>query len=165
MVAPATAQADSKPAGDADAFLNLIIRLRDKGQADVVKAKEVPGKVILRQDRVSDYLYEVTREGKTSAVGFLPEDPFVTRGFAGPEHQREESTKAAQATIVINVPQTRMAVAESGKLGIRIYKINSGVVVERITPAELEKLLSENEVALKAEITGAELGRAATPSQ
>ena len=164
-VSLAMGQTTSKPALESDTFLNFVIKLRDNGSSEVVQAKEVPGKVILRHDRVSDYFYEVTREGKTFAVGFLPEDPFVTRAFRDNERQGEQRRRADTATIVVNVPQTELTVAKSGKLGIRVYKIDNRVGVDEISPAEFEKLRSEGQITLKFEITGTELSRAVVPKQ
>src|SRR5713226_5373844 len=79
----ASSQTDSQPAKSS--FLNLVIKLRDKGVPEILKAKEVPGRVILRHDRVSDYFYEITKGGSTFAIGFLPEDPFAMRSFRGAE--------------------------------------------------------------------------------
>ena len=165
MVSPAIGQTTSKSAPEADTFMNFVIRLWDNGSSEIVQAKEVPGKVILRHDRVSDYFYEVTRDGKTFAVGFLPEDPFVTRAFRDTERQGEQRGQAATATIVVNVPETRLAVAKSGKLGIRVYKIDNATGTDEITPAEFEKLRAEGQIALKFEITGTELRRAVVPKQ
>ncbi len=147
----------SKSTSPVDSFLNLVIKVHEKSAPEVMKATQVPGKVILRQDAASNYLYEITKDGKTFVVAFLPEDPFVTRAFRDAEHQHEQAGKTSSPTIILNVPQTDLRAAQSGTVGIRLYKVNAGVGLDSISPSAFEDLKSQHQLTLMLDISGREL--------
>ena len=139
----------------AETYLNLIITLHENGIPTLLKATQVSGKLIMRQGPSSSYIYEITRDGDTLAVGFLPEDPFLVRGFTKPDRPETENVGHSEsATIILNVPHTDMEAATKGRIGLRFYKLRHGSQFQRIDPATLKRLVAEGTVALEAELPG-----------
>jgi hypothetical protein len=144
------------PSSQGDSYLSLIVKLHDKGPPELVKATEVPGRLIVRKESSSNFIYEITKDGKTFQVGFIP-DPFIVRSFADPQsEQRENIGKAKSATILLNVPDTDAEAVAKGRIGIKFYKLRDGTPnPETMTIPTFKELRSESRVALQSDL-GAE---------
>jgi hypothetical protein len=148
-----------------DSFLNLIIKLRRDGPPQVLKATQVAGRLIVREEPPSSYIYEFRKDDKTISVGFLPEDPFTVRGFADPTNSRQETLgRAKSPTIILNVPHTNLASASGGRIGLRLYRLKSGASIETISAATLESLRVRDRVSLQLEVPPATFGAAISES-
>jgi hypothetical protein len=134
-------------------FLALIIRLEESRSARIENATEVPGKLIAPPGPSSKFIFEVTRDGQPFAVGFLPEDPFVSRSFPDPKtHRKEQVGQTKSATITLNIPDTNAAAAAAGRIGIRFYALRQGTDVRRIDSEVFKKLLADSKITLRFEL-------------
>jgi hypothetical protein len=108
--------------------MNLVLRVSKSGPAQVLKATEVKGSVIPRKQPNPAYFFAITKNNKPSSAEFLPEDPFLVRGFIDPAHKEkgEKLMHAESATIIVNVPKTDIAAAHS--LGLQLYSIAPNAV-------------------------------------
>lgn len=134
---------DQEPARSS--YLHLVVRISEKGGFEILKASEISGKVILRKQPTSNFLYEVTSGQRTLAVETLPEDPFVVRGFSDPDGQlghKFERTEAA--TIVLKVPNLNLEQASRNAINVRLYEAQPGQLTERITPSTVQNLKERN---------------------
>ncbi len=152
---------EGKNAAAAESFLNVVLRIKPDAPAEVLKATEVSGKLISRGEAVSDFIYEITRDNRTLMVGFLPEDPFLVRGFEDPAHKRGENLgQGKSATIVFNVPETDMASATQGRIGFRYYKVQSGTEVDAISPTVLNELKERHRLTTEFDLSPHQLALA-----
>jgi|HubBroStandDraft_1064217.scaffolds.fasta_scaffold98496_2 hypothetical protein len=153
------AQASEKESSHDETYLNLVVKLQSSGSPEILKATEVSGKLIMRKEPSSRFVYEITKDGKTFLVGFLPEDPFVVRGFADPKHERQEDTaKTESATIILSIPNTDADAAASGRIGIRFYKLRAGSASpETMTVPIFKELLGESKAALQFDLSAGAL--------
>jgi hypothetical protein len=143
----------------AETYLNLIIKLQENRTPALLKATQVSGKLIMRQGPSSSFIYEITRDGETLAVGFLPEDPFLVRGFTKPGPlQTENIGHSDSATIILNVPHTNTEAAAKGRIGLRFYKVQHGSPIESIDPSILKKLTADGNVSLEFDLPAGTLG-------
>jgi len=134
-------------------FLALIIRLEESRTPRIEKATEVTGKLIAPPGPSSKFIYEITRDGQPFAVGFLPEDPFVSRSFPDPKAQQKEQVgQAKSATISLNIPDTDAAAAAAGRIGIRFYALRPGTDIRRIDSEVFKKLIADSKISLRFEL-------------
>jgi hypothetical protein len=136
-------------------FLNLTIRLRDDGTSEILRATQVDGRLIERKLPATNYVYEIVKDGKPFAVGFLPEGSFAWRGFKPLDGGTEKTGKAKSATITLNIPDTDLDSAKLGKIGLRIYEIHPGIELDTINLAVLKKLLADQKAAIQFELPSA----------
>ncbi len=145
-------RSDRKPT---ESFLNLTVRLREDGTTEIVRATQVDGKLIARQGPATNYIYEITKDGKAYAVGFLPEGAFTLRGFEAQDGGSEKTGRTGSTTVTLNIPDTELESAKQGKIGLRIYKLKAGVAVEAVSPDALGKLVAKQSVSIQFELPGA----------
>jgi hypothetical protein len=138
-----------------ESFVNLIVRLREDGTTEIVRATQVDGKLIERRVPATNYIYEITKDGNAYAVGFLPEAAFSLRGFRDKANTSEKTAMTRSTTITLNIPDTALDAAKQGRLGLRIYKLNAGTEVEAISLATLKKIVSKENASLQYELSGA----------
>jgi hypothetical protein len=113
----------------------------------------VSGKLITPVGPSSKFIYEITRDGHPFAIGFLPEDPFVSRSFPDPKTQpKEQAGQTKSATITLNIPDTDAAAAAAGRIGIRFYALRQGTDVRRIDSEVFKKLLADSKISLRFEL-------------
>lgn len=136
-------------------FLSLTLRLRDDGTSEIVRATQVDGKLIERQGPATEYVYEIVKDGKSFAVGFLPEGTFALRGFKPENGGREKTGRTDTATVTLNVPGTELDAAKQGKIALRIYKIRPGVELDAISPGVLKKLVTTEKASVQFELSSA----------
>jgi hypothetical protein len=159
----ASARAQEKPQAPPDhtdraageAFLNLTIRLHEDGTSEILRATQVEGRLIERKLPVTNYVYEIIKNGKVFAVGFLPDGSFSWRSIKPLEGGNEKTGKTKSATISLYVPNTNLNSAKQGKIGLRIYKIQLGVELETINPGLLKKLLADQKASKQFDLSGA----------
>jgi hypothetical protein len=134
-------------------FLAMIIRLEEFRSARIEKVTEVPGKLIASPGPASRFIYEITRDGEPFAIGFLPEDPFVSRSFPDPKSGRKEQVAHAKSTTIsLNIPDTDAATAAAGRIGIRFYTLRQDPDVRRLDPEVFKKLLADSKITLRFEL-------------
>jgi len=148
-----SASQTAAPSSHVNSYISLIVKLHDKGPPELVKVTEVSGRLIVRKESPSSFIYEITKDGKTIQVGFIP-DPFMVRSFADPQgEQKENIGKAKSATILLNVPDTDAEAVAKGRIGIKFYKLREGTRnPESITIPTFTELLSESRLALKGDL-------------
>lgn len=129
VLAAACARTSGVAAGEPESdekYIHLQLRVAEKGDWEVTGASEIPGKAVVSDAPIGDYVYEVRARDKTIAVESMP-DPFETRGYGGPPgsppgHQTE---RPPTATIVVKIPRFTLG-GPLEILSIRLYKIDTG---------------------------------------
>jgi hypothetical protein len=152
---PQEAPHDRGEGKSTESFVNLTVRLREDGTTEIVRATQVDGKLIERQVPATNYVYEITKEGKAYAVGFLPEGAFSLRGFKDQAHASEKTDLTRSTTIALNIPNAGLDATKQGEFGLRIYKLHAGDELEAITPTTLGKLVSKDKASIQYELSGA----------
>lgn len=149
-------------------YLNMVLKVTEGGTAEVLKMTEVPSPVSGRTEMSSDFAFEVRRDQQTVDVGFLPEDPFVVRGFPDPDNNRGEMFARAKTVItVVNVPEVSLNEATNDKIGLRFYKLRAddaslaGAGLANVSTAVLNDLKARNLADKKFEVTAVKLKSAA----
>jgi hypothetical protein len=138
-------------------YLALVLRLQANDRSlCLVKATQVSGKLVTRAGPSSKAIYEITKDDRNLAVGFLAEDPLTTRGFASSSHPTENTSQSTSATILINAPSVDLDTARHGRLGLRVYTVKSGVRIESINADMLRSLAAEGKIALQFELSRSE---------
>ena len=140
-------------------YLSIVINLKRDGSFDVVKATRIPGEVILRDYRTSDFVYEVSSGGTTLAVAFFPEDPFLVRAFADPDNAKENTSQGESAVITVNVPWDYRSLAAVRKLRLRIFKLLPGTTITTINPKILAELKTHKKLDLISGLHAKKFGR------
>lgn len=134
-------------------YLVLVLRLNaNRRSLYLVKVTEAQGKLVVRKGPSSKFVYQVSRDGGSWVVGFLPEDPFVQRGFGSSDHY-ESRNPISTATITIDVPDADFQAAKDGRLGIKVYALNSTTKIEDVSPGILKQLMHEKKVNVRFELS------------
>jgi len=137
----------------AGSYVILTVRFGEGTSAETLRATEFKGKLINRQGPSTDYIYEITKNGKAYSVGFLPENSFAFRGFKESSSGQEKTGTTKRGTISLNIPNAKLESVKRGDFGLRIYKVNHGVAVETVSAAALQTLLAEDKVSIKYELS------------
>jgi hypothetical protein len=145
-----TKSSDEEVAGS---YVILTVRLGEGTSAETLRATEFKGKLINRQGPSTNYIYEITKNGKAYSVGFLPENSFAFRAFREPGSGQEKTGTTKYATISLNIPNAKLESVKRGDFGLKIYKVNHGVPVETMSAAVLETLLAEDKLSIKYELS------------
>jgi hypothetical protein len=136
-----------------DTYLAVAIRLRaDDRTPQVVKISEISGRLVPRVAEDSELIYEVVRDGETTTINSLVDDPFTTRGFAVPGGTVEGKSHTESATIFLNIPHANMEEARSGKIGVRFYRLRSKVRVADLTADKLRTLSAEGKAYVQFDL-------------
>ena len=160
VLAAACARSSGVAAGEpaSDRYLHLQLRVSETGDWKVVSAAEVPGKAVISDSYLGDYVYEVRAGDRVIAVESMP-DPFETRGFGGPPGSPpgHPGERAATTTIVVKVPGMGLTGA-LGALSIRLLKIDTaGSSLSTIDAATLERLRREGRAKVLVTARGEDL--------
>lgn len=137
-------------------ILRLLVRVApDDKQTPmtIVAANDSNGRFIPRVRRVGDYVYEVTENGVTTALGVLPGNPFEARAYSGglSEHTVRPTP---DATFLIPVPNLiRSAALSSRPIALAIYKLGPAVNNDLITPARMANFKESQDVTLIGRLT------------
>lgn len=146
---------------EAETHLRLVLQVTEQGTSEVVGATELPGPAPNSETPTGNFVVEVTGSAGTMAVQALPEDPFELRSFPGPEgspYKGHHFERAKTARIVVDIPKTGLASPNLEAIGIKLYKIKPGAPLEKINPAELQRLGRENRLEMMLAIPGGVLG-------
>lgn len=149
MTAPAPALI--QPAQQQESRLELLVRISEGGELDVITTTEVHGNLKQRAERASDFAYEIRRGTQQVFAEDLPADPFVVRGFPMPDAEMGHSVSRSQTGITtIQIPQAEIEDVLDRKLGIRLYGIKGDprqpavdAVIDDINPTTLNQLKQE----------------------
>ncbi|MFL6196867.1 MAG: hypothetical protein ACJ75H_21970 [Thermoanaerobaculia bacterium] len=136
--------------------LQLVLRVTEGGEAEVVSAAEVPGPAPLTTEPLGDYAYEVTEGETTVAVQALP-DPFEMRSFSPPGKElghHIERAKAATVAVDLPLPKDDAAV---NRLGVNLIKLEPGRTLEKVDVAELARLKQEKRVRVISTLPAARM--------
>lgn len=119
---------NATPVQETDSFLNMVVRVKSNGSSEIVKVAEIQGNLPERGQPTGNSALEINRGHETIGAEFLPEDPFVIRGFIDPKNpQRGEFFgRTDAATIVVNVPKVTLEDAAAGGITLRLYKVSPG---------------------------------------
>jgi hypothetical protein len=168
-----TAVAD-QPAPSVEAHLHLVLRIGESGGAEVLSATEVPGKAVVSDVAIGNFVYEVKSDRGTLAVESM-QDPFELRSFPGAPgtpRQGHHIERTTTATIVVKVPDVNLASATLDRIQVRVFSIRPGAPIEQINPDVLQRLEREGRLDLRTNFAGAQLaaqvrekGRALVPPQ
>lgn len=138
----------------AASHLHLVLRISEAGAAEVVSATEVPGEAVISDAAPGDFVYEIMEAGRSVAIHAFP-DPFEIRSFSGPEgtdRQGHHITRAKTATIVVKVPNVKLASPNLNRINIQLYKIRPVVALEKMDATVLGKLKQENQIERRINI-------------
>lgn len=142
-------------------FLNVDVRITRDGLAEIISATGFSSNIKPKTTATSKFIYEVRRDGKTDAVGVLPEDPFIIRAISNRDKERGEIVGFSNSTTVsIDIPNTSITDLPKDKLSVRFYEIEAnktGMPINNITPAALETLKNRKQLERFSEITNKEL--------
>jgi IgA Peptidase M64 len=147
--------------GSGGTYLNMVIRIGKNQKVAVLKATELQGNPIASQQGSPSYFLAFNKDSEPSYADFLPENPYLVRGFADPKHPEkgENISFATTATIIVNVPKTDIASATQN-LGFQLYSANPGTVnvVPSESNEELRSLLQKPGVKMELNISPSDLG-------
>lgn len=144
-----------------ESYIQMVIKVRKNGDSEVIKATEVQGTLMPQVEPVSNYIYEITDGGRTLSAEFLPEDPFVVRGFNDPNSNQGELLREAEtATIVVKMPKTDLLDSPQSRLSLRLYQIRPGTTVERLDALTLNRLKTQRFLTPQVSFTADKLGPA-----
>jgi len=144
-----------------ESYIQMIIKVRKNGDSEVIKATEVQGSLIPRTEPVSNYIYEITSGAQTLSAEFLPEDPFVIRGFHDPNvNQGELLREVESATIIVKMPKTDLLDSPQNRINLRLYQIRPGTNIERLDAATLNRLKTQRSLTPQVNFTADKLGPA-----
>lgn len=136
--------------------LQLVLRVTEGGEAEVVSAAEVPGPAPLTTEPLGDYAYEVTEGERTVAVQALP-DPFELRAFSPPGKELgHHISRAKTATVAVDVPLPKDDAA-IGRLGVNLIKLEPGRTIQKVDAAELVRLKQEKRVRVISTLPAARM--------
>jgi hypothetical protein len=138
-----------------------MIKVKRDGPSEIIKADEVQGRMILHTEATSDFIYELRRDSATLAAEFLPEDPFVVRGFADPNDNRGEYvTLADSAIITVKLPKAALTDASNNRINLHLYKLQANTVIDRLDLQTLNRLKSQRRLTLQLSVPSGRLGPA-----
>jgi hypothetical protein len=154
--------------------LNLVLRITDGGDAEVLTATEIAGEATVSNVPIGDFVYEVMSDRGTLAVETL-QDPFERRSFPGAlgsPTQGHHIERAKTAIITVKVPETALSSKALDKLHVRLHSIKAGPPLAEINVDVLRKLAQEGRLERRVDFSGGELakqilqkGRALRPPQ
>lgn len=146
-------------------YLSLVVRVKKDGSSDVIKSSLVSGPPILRQQATSNYVYALSQGKKTVSAEFLPENPFVIRGFADPNSKRgEKFGQTDEATIVVKVPPQQVKAIGTGKLSLQIFEIKPNKSPELLSNETMDALKLSKSLTTTIDISPKRLGTAVKDS-
>ncbi len=134
-----------------ETHLRLVLQITEQGASEVVGATELPGAAPTSETPTGNFLVEVTGSAGTMAVQTLPEDPFELRSFPGPEgspYKGHHIERAKTARLIVDIPKVGLTSPNLEGIGIKLYKIKPGAPLEKINPAELQRLGRENRLEM-----------------
>jgi hypothetical protein len=147
-------------------FVNIVVRISRNQEPSIVKATEVTGRLVSSQQAAPPYFFTFSKDATTNYADFVPEDPYLVRGFADPEHPEkgEKLIQADSATIIVNVPRTDIASA-THDLGMQLYKVGPVAMGQYKTPrssdlALVDRLMHSQGVTKELDLSKAALGSA-----
>jgi hypothetical protein len=159
QVKPKTSARQAAPT-QVESYVNMTLRLHDDGTAEIVRSTQVDGKLIERQGPASEYVYEITKDGRSHSVGFLPQGGFELRGFSDPHSSPKEKRSATNSTtIMLSAPDTSLDALRRGRISLRIYKIKQGMQLETISTNILKRLVIQKTALVQFEVSGAAIAR------
>jgi len=153
--APADAIGAAPPqSGSSGTYLNMVIRIGNNQKVSVLKATELQGNPVASQQGSPSYFLAFNKDSEPSYADFLPENPYVVRGFTDPNHPEkgENISFADAATIIVNVPKTNIASATQN-LGLQLYSVDPGTVGVISSNEELRTLLKKQGVKMELNIS------------
>lgn len=154
----AATAAPETAAATAPTHLHLVLRVGEKGTAEVVSAAEVPGDPVLSDAYDGPYLWQASRDGAAVATGSLP-DPFASRGFAPPGSRGEAQSRQEVATIVIKIPDIGLS-GPLASLSVQLFHLRpapDGSAVPKIDAETVERLRQAGRLEPVARLAGADL--------
>jgi hypothetical protein len=141
-----------------NSYLVFVLKIYASNRSiHVLKATQVSGTLVQRQGPSSKTIYEITKDNQSLAIGFLPEDPLVTRGFPSQSHPMENMGRGESATILVDAPFADLKDARDGRLGIRLYTLRTGVRLSSLNADELKALVAAGKVELQFKLSRSEL--------
>jgi hypothetical protein len=166
---PALGRAASPPqaGGTGTTYVNLVMRISKDKPPQILRATQLSGRVISRSNSIPSYLFAFTKKNRPSYIQYLPDNPFMVRGFVDPKHPEKGETllESESTTVIVNVPDTDMSSATKD-LGLQVFSV-SPAGMKSVTEsgaigadALLSKLKNSNGVSMKAELPSSQLGQA-----
>jgi hypothetical protein len=165
--APAQPAAQQQEAAAQTTYVSMTVRISKDNPLQVLRATQLSGRVISRSNSVPAYLFAFTKKERPSYVQYLPDNPFIVRGFVDPRHPErgEKLLESDSATVIVNVPNTDMSSA-TRDLGLQVFSVSPagmdafarGGSID--VNALLTKLRSAKAVSLKSDLPASKLGKA-----
>jgi len=143
------------------AYLHLVVRLTKGQNPEVLSSKIVTGKMPLRNRRLSDFGYDLRLNESTAVSEFLPEDPFLVRGFRDTaQEQGEWFERSETAVIVVKSPTTDVPQLIKENVRIRLFRLKPTAKIERWNAAAVTQMEKEKNLQVEYESPSGALGRA-----
>src|SRR5262245_24390311 len=139
--------------------LHLVLRITQDGEAEVIKATELPGEAPLTDAPTGNFAYEVLDDSQPVAVEAMT-DPFELRSFSGPENSEtfgHNIERAESATIVVKVPTAALDSVKLDKLTVRVYRLKPEVNLEKFDLDELQRMKQGDQVEKVLEVASDKL--------
>lgn len=104
-------------------YLHIVMKVRKGNSPEVISMTEVQGTLPPRDEAASSVAFIVSENNQPTSVEFLPEDPFLVRGFEDPANRNGEFTaQADSATITVDIP-SNIGEAASGKVSLELNRV------------------------------------------
>lgn len=147
--------------GTRQKYLNVEVKIGQNGEVEVLGYSEAEADIDVDETKiVSNYLYQITRDNNIINVAFLPEDPFVVRGFPDPNNPRGEFIGQSENSIVtVKIPGAQLEDIKNNRLKLNFYRltekprVQSEQSLENINTEKFLNLLKTKSIEREIQIT------------
>jgi hypothetical protein len=104
-------------------YLHIVMKVRKNNPPEVISMTEVQGTLPPQDEAASSVALIVNENSAPTSVEFLPEDPFLVRGFEDPNNRQGEfTTQTDSATITVDIPSD-IGDAASGRVSLDLSRV------------------------------------------
>lgn len=146
-------------------YLHLVMKVRKNNSPEVISITEVQGTLPPRDEAASSIALIVNENQQPTSIEFLPEDPFLVRGFEDPSNRQGEFTAQTDAaTITIDIPDD-IGEAASGRVSLELSRVRESAAgnIQRATPDAtlLQQLKTSDRLKREGRLSESKLKNAA----
>jgi hypothetical protein len=147
-------------------YLHIVMKVSKNNSPEVISMTEVQGALPLRDEAASSVALIVNENNQPTSVEFLPEDPFLVRGFEDPGNPKGEYTaQVDSATITIDIPND-IGEAASGRVSLELSRVQGAAAgnIQVATPDAtlLQQLKTSDRLQGAGRLSESKLKKAAT---
>jgi hypothetical protein len=129
------------------------MKVRKNNPPEVISMTEVQGTLPPQDEAASSVALIVNENSAPTSVEFLPEDPFLVRGFEDPNNRQGEfTTQTDSATITVDIPSD-IGDAASGRVSLDLSRVKGAAAgnIQSATSDATLLLQLKNSDRLKSE--------------